>query len=102
MFIPVKTRVKSLRDTKYLQVFWTLLRDHVDLNNAVVWILYLICHCTSLFYQLLWTVPWWPTIIDITLTFIFHTFFISFAKINEFFNLFAFFYWSIGTRKSTG
>ena len=67
----------SLIDSKSLQISRTLLSIAADLDNAIVWmisILPLIFNSATLISKPLETVPSAPTIIDITVTFIFHIF----------------------------
>ena len=65
----------SLGDSKSPQVFRTLLSNLVDLNNAVVWMVFtcpFIFKSSGPFINLLVTVP--------SITFMFHTFFSSLAR----------------------
>ena len=64
----------SLSDSKSSQVSWTLLSILVVLNNAVIWM-----------------VSGAPIIIGITVTFMFHSFFLFSCKVQVFISLFAFF-----------
>ena len=67
----------SLRDSKTPQIFSAILRILVDLNNAVVWmvsILTLIFNPSSIFSDHFGTIPTVLTLIDITMTFILHSF----------------------------
>ena len=97
----------SLSDSKYPQVFRTLLRILTDFHNAVVWMVStrpLISKFSSPLINPLVTVLRAPIIIDINVTFIFHIFFSSLvrSRYSSFFSLsFNFTLWSAGTEKST-
>ena len=69
----------SLSDNKSSQVSRTLL-SMVDLNNAVVWMVFtrpVISKSSSPCTNPLVTIPWAPITISIIITFMFHSFFIS-------------------------
>ena len=73
----------SLSNSKSLQVSRTLLSILADLNNVVVWIVStrpLFSKSSSPFINHLVTVPRAPITIDITVTFMFHSFFNSLAR----------------------
>ena len=73
----------SLRDSKSPQIYRSLLSILADLNNAVPWMLTtspLISKSFSLCTNPLVTLPSAPVTIDITVTFMFHSFFSSLAK----------------------
>ena len=87
----------KLSDNEFPQVFITLLSILADLNNAVVWMI-----SARPLIQLFLTpppatkplgiVPSAPTTIDVTVKFMFHSFFRSLANFNDLF-LFSFFNW---------
>ena len=97
----------SLGDSKSPQVSRTLLGILADLNNAVVWMVSirpLISKSSSLFINPSLTVPRALITICINVTFMFHSFFNSFArsKYLSFFSLsLNFTLWSTETEKST-
>ena len=96
----------SLSVTKSLQVSWTLLSILADLNKVLmVSTRPLISMSSSPFKDLSVTVPRAPLTIDITVTFMFHSFFfysLARSKYLSFFSLsFNFTLWSAGTAKST-
>ena len=73
----------SLNDSRSLQVSGTLLSILIDLNNAVVWMVFacpLISKSSSPFIKLLGIVPSAPVTIGMTFTFMFHSFFSSLLK----------------------
>ena len=87
----------SLRDSMTPQFFKTLLSILVNLSNAViriVLILLLISDSSNSFSRFLGTIPSATTIIGITLTLIFHTFFSSLARSKNF-SLFHFILFSL-------
>ena len=94
---------KNLSDSKSSQVSWTFLSTLADFNNGVVWMissLPLISSSSNLLFKLLRTVP---NTIDITVTFIFHSFFSSPARSKYLFIVslsFIFTLWFTGTAKS--
>ena len=96
-----------LSNSKSPQVTRILPRILVDLNDALVWMVFsrtLIYKSSSPCTNPLVTVPGAPITIDITITFIFHSFFNSQArsKYLSFFSIsFSFTLWSIGIVKST-
>ena len=85
----------GLNDNKSPQISRTLLSILADLSNAVVWIVSTHPHISkssSPFTNPLVTVAWAPITIDITNTFMFHSFFFSIpSKIQVLILLFAFF-----------
>ena len=90
----------SLGDIKSPQVSKTLLNILADLNNAVVWItsaLSPISNSSCPFTKPLGTIPSAPIPIGITVTLIFHSFFISLVR-SKCLSLFE---WSTETTKST-
>ena len=94
----------SLRDNKFPQVSRTLLSIMADLNNAVVWIVStrpLIFKSSNPFTKLLVTVPRAPTTIDITITFMFHSFFNSLERSRYLFFFLPFFSFTQWSAKST-
>ena len=97
----------SLRDSKSPQVSRTLLSILADFNNAVVWMVStcpLISKSSNPFINPLVTVQRAPITIGINVTFMFHSFFNSLARLRylSFFSLFFnFTLWSAGTAKST-
>ena len=97
---------KCLSDSKLLQVSRTLLNILADLNNAVIWMVStrpLISKSYNPFINLLVTVPRAPITTGIKITFMFHSFFNSLARLRylSFFLLsFSFTLWSAGTAKS--
>ena len=98
---------RSLRDNKSFQVSRTLLSILADLNNAVVWMVssrLVISKSSSPCTNPLVTVPRAPITIDIIVTFMFHSFFNSLARLmylSLFSHSFNFILWSTGTAKST-
>ena len=103
----------SLSDCKSLQVSRTILSNLADLHNAVFWmvsICHLISKSSSPFTNHLRIIPSAPTIIGITVTFIFHSFlffcfFFSFLAGSWYLSLFSlshiFILRSAGTATST-
>ena len=98
----------SLNDCKSPQVSRTLPSILVDLNNDVAWMVSicpLIFRFSSPFTNLLGIVPNAPTMIDITITFIFHSFFFSYLarsrNLSLFLLSFIFTLWSTGLAKCT-
>ena len=72
---------RSLSDNKSFQVSWTLLSILANLNNAVVWMVSIrpvIFKFSSPCVKPLVTVPRAPTTISITVTFMFHSFWVFF------------------------
>ena len=98
---------RSLSDSKSLQVSRTLLSILADLNNAVVRTVFtcpFISKSSSSCINLLVTVSRTPSIIGITVTFMFHSLFNSQAKscyLSFFSFSFNFTLWSVGTVKCT-
>ena len=87
-------------DSKYPQVFRTLLSMLVDLYKTVIWML----STCSLIFNPLGIVPSAPTTIGITVTFMFHSFFSSlvrFKNLSLFLISFIFSLWYAHTVKST-
>ena len=97
----------SLSDSKSSQVSRTLLSILADLNNIVVWTVSshpVISKSSSSCTNPLLTVPRAPITIGIIVTFMFHVFFNSLAKLKYlslFSHSFNFTLWSTGTAKST-
>ena len=97
----------SLSDTKSLQTFRTLLDILSDLNIAIFWVVSirsLISKSFNLCITPLVNIPRAPITIDITVTFMFHSFFTSLARSRywSFFLLsFNFTLWSTRRAKST-
>ena len=89
------------------RVSWTLLTILADLNNAVVWMVFIrpvISKSSSRFNNPLMTVLRAPITIGIIVTFMFHSFFNSLARSRylSFFSLsFNFTLWSARTARST-
>ena len=97
----------SLRDSKSPHVSRTLLSILAVLNNAVVWMVSTrlpTSKSSRPFNNPLVTVPKAPIIIGIIVTFIFHSFFNSLARlryVSFFSHSFSYILWSAGTAKST-
>ena len=97
----------NLRDSRSPQISKTLVSVLAVLNNVVVWIVYtppLSSRSSSPFNNPLLTVPKAPVTIGIIVTFMFHSFFNSLARLRylSFFSLyFSFILWLAGTAKST-
>ena len=97
----------SLSDSKFPQIFRTLLSILADVNNIVVWMVStrpLISKSSSPFNNPSLIVPRTPITIGIIVTFLFHSFSYSLARSRylSFFSLsFNFILWSAGTAKST-
>ena len=97
----------SLSNSKSPQVSMTRLRILAVLSNAVVWIVSTclpISKSSRPFNNLLVSVPNAPITTGIIVTFMFHSFFNSLARLRylSFFSLsFRFILWSTGTAKST-
>ena len=80
-------------ESEQLQVSRTFLSILANLNNGVVWMFYtlpLISKFSSPCTNPLVTVPNAPITIDITVTFMFHSFFLFPGKVSVFISLFAF------------
>ena len=96
-----------LSDNKSLQAFRTLLSILVDLNSAVVWIIFtcaLISKSSGPCINPLLTVPNALITYGITITFLFHSFYSSPARsryLSLFLLSFSFNLWSAGTTKFT-
>ena len=85
VFTPASAGGNSLSDSKSPKVSWTLLSILADINHAVVWMISifpLISNSACPLSKPLGSVPNAPTIIDITVTHMFHTlfFFSSLAR----------------------
>ena len=97
----------SLSDSKSLQDSRTLLSILAVLNNVVVWMVSTrppTSKSSSPFSNPLVTVPKAPITISIIVTFMFHSFFNSLARLRYlsfFSHSFSFILWSTGTSKST-
>ena len=97
----------NVSNSKSPQVSRTLFSILAVLNNVVVWMVSthpLVFKSSSLFNNLLVTVPKVPITIGIIVTFMFHSFFKSLARsryLSFFSHSFNFILWSAGTAKST-
>ena len=97
----------NLKDSKYPQVYRTLLSILADINNAVVWVVStrpLISKFSSPCTNPLGTVPSTPITTGITIIFMFHKFFSSLARsayLSLFSLSFSFTLWSGKTAKFT-
>ena len=86
---------ESLSDSKSPQISWTLLSIRGDFNRAMNWMISirpLIFCSSSLFSEFLRTVLRVPTTIDMTVSFVFHSFFLLSFKVLVFVRLLAFFH----------
>ena len=98
---------RSLSDSKSPQVSRTLLGIQVVLSNTVIWIVSTrppTSKSSRLFNNPLVTVPKTPNTIGTIVTFMFHSFFNSLARLRYlsfFSHSFSFILWSAGTAKST-
>ena len=95
---------RCLSDSKFPQVSRTLLRILANLNYAVVWMVSTRPLISKPFINHLVTVSRTPITIGVTVTFMFHTFFNSLARLRylSFFSLsFNFILWSARIAKST-
>ena len=97
----------SLSDSKFPQVYRTLLSIMAVLNNVVVWMVSTrppTSKSSSPFSNPLVIVPNAPITIGIIVTFMFHSFFNSLARsryLSFFSHSFSFILWSAGTAKAT-
>ena len=83
-----------LSDSKFPQVFRTLLSILANLNNSVVWMILvcpLISNSSSTLSKPLGSIPSTPTTISITVIFMFHSFFSSLVRF-KYLSLFSFSY----------
>ena len=109
-YTPWKFFKPTLADTSFIGVCvtaniqrWSLLNILAVLNNAAVWMVSIrhpIFKSSIPFTKSLWAVPSAPIRTDITVTFMFHSFFCSLAR-SLFFLFLIFTHWSAWTAKTT-